>query len=620
MNGLQKIMRKILPFQFKNRKLQTATEYLILIAVVIIIALIVISVLGGIPSIGGGAGSSATEARLKSQGIGVENYAFTNETGIITLKNNKPDLVSVTAIYVDGKECGYGSFALRAGQTRKINCSNITNSGSTYEYSVSMNWTDIESGAKYVQSDSDLKIAGAIVTGLNTNVGSVGSSGGSGSTPLYSGPYALSFGNTSTDYGYAVDIDSSGNTYVGGFFSGYVDFGNGVNVTSLGGQDAFILKLNSGGEAVWVRSYGSSGTERVLDLVLDGSGNAYATGVFANSVNFSYPTNLTSAGGSDVFVVKVDSSGNTQWVKGFGNTGGDEAYSVSFFGSDVMITGYAYGNVDFSDGVTYNVPAYCYALRADDVTGSSIYLEAFNSSTACAFRGAETLSDGVTVVYSGYYMGTMNVSTSTLTSEGNTDIFVAMVTYSGGGLTTPSYVFNRSYGNTSNDWPNFVSVDSSDNAYIGGYFRNDIDFGDSVSLSGSTTSNDAVLFSVNSTGHTQWARNFSSSVSNDAHEVDFDSSGNSYVAVEFGGNVDFGGGYSVNSPSSKKSAIVKLNSAGVTQNMTLFNSSSDLRAYSVALDSSDRVYLTGYFQGDGYFNSTTNLTASGSDIFLVRYE
>lgn len=160
------------------RKSQTATEYLIILAVVIVIALIVIGVLGGIPFIGGGASSSASEARLKSLGIGVENYAFSNISGIISFKNNKADSVSVTAVYVDGKECGYGSFILKAGQIRKMNCTNITSSSEIYEYSLSVNWTDVNSGSKYVQDFDDLKVGGSVSLGLNTNVGRGGSVAG----------------------------------------------------------------------------------------------------------------------------------------------------------------------------------------------------------------------------------------------------------------------------------------------------------------------------------------------------------------------------------------------------------------------------------------------------------
>ena len=72
------------------------------------------------------------------------------------------------------------------------------------------------------------------------------SSSSSSSSQSY---FAVTFGGTSSDIGYGITVDSSGNSYITGIFRGTVDFGSG-NVTSPGGTDIFVLKLNSSGAGI----------------------------------------------------------------------------------------------------------------------------------------------------------------------------------------------------------------------------------------------------------------------------------------------------------------------------------------------------------------------------------
>ena len=69
---------------------------------------------------------------------------------------------------------------------------------------------------------------------------------------------SITFGGTETDFSYGVTVDGSGNVYVTGTFQNTVDFGAG-NVTSAGGNDGFVVKLNSAGQAVVAPGGGDGG-------------------------------------------------------------------------------------------------------------------------------------------------------------------------------------------------------------------------------------------------------------------------------------------------------------------------------------------------------------------------
>jgi hypothetical protein len=114
-----------------------------------------------------------------------------------------------------------------------------------------------------------------------------------------------------------VAVDASGNMYVTGDFSGTADFDPGAgtaNLTSAGSVDAFVVKLDASGTYVWARQFGGSDYDGSSGVAVDGSGNTYVAGRFVGTADFdpsAGTANLTSAGMSNAFVVKLDALGKT---------------------------------------------------------------------------------------------------------------------------------------------------------------------------------------------------------------------------------------------------------------------------------------------------------------------
>ncbi|GAA4353404.1 hypothetical protein GCM10023185_14010 [Hymenobacter saemangeumensis] len=76
-----------------------------------------------------------------------------------------------------------------------------------------------------------------------------------------------------------------------------------------------------------------------LATATDGAGNVYVTGGFEGTVRFG-TTQLTSAGGSDVFVAKWSSAtGRWIWAYGGGGTGFDTGHSIAVSGNSIYLTG-----------------------------------------------------------------------------------------------------------------------------------------------------------------------------------------------------------------------------------------------------------------------------------------
>ena len=77
----------------------------------------------------------------------------------------------------------------------------------------------------------------------------------------------------------------------------------------------------------WVKQIGTSGLNRGYSLKTDKLGNIYVTGSFQGTVQFG-GVNVTSKGGSDIFIAKYSNSGNLIWIKTPGGTGYDDGYSM----------------------------------------------------------------------------------------------------------------------------------------------------------------------------------------------------------------------------------------------------------------------------------------------------
>jgi len=172
--------------------------------------------------------------------------------------------------------------------------------------------------------------------------------------------WAKSMGGTSSDIGRDIVVDNLGNVYTTGYFEKNVDFDPNTGVYNLtasgtnGYYDVFIQKLDANGNFLWAKSMGSTGFDMGTSITLDNLGNVYSTGGFQGTVDFdpgpgsSYLTALTVSN-QDIYIQKLDSSGNFIWAKsmgGIGNNGTGESIVVDNSGN-IYTTGFFKDTVDF---------------------------------------------------------------------------------------------------------------------------------------------------------------------------------------------------------------------------------------------------------------------------------
>lgn len=115
--------------------------------------------------------------------------------------------------------------------------------------------------------------------------------------------WALEYGDTGTDKAYSVASTSDG---------GYLVVGE-----SDSGMAMRALKISSTGTLTWAKSYGGNKVEKGY-AVVPASGGFLIAGI----------TTSFGAGSKDVYLVKIDTSGEKLWGRVYGGTGNDTAYGA----------------------------------------------------------------------------------------------------------------------------------------------------------------------------------------------------------------------------------------------------------------------------------------------------
>ena len=132
-----------------------------------------------------------------------------------------------------------------------------------------------------------------------------------------------------------------------------------TNSSSNGKTDLIVFKSDTSGNLIWAKKYGGIGNEQSNNLCIDAQGNVIVTGNFEGIGTFDNLT-LTSTGGTDVFVLKLNTNGTTLWARNFGSSSDCNGVDVcTDFNNDIYVVsntldtfGFA-GTTTVVDGTPY---------------------------------------------------------------------------------------------------------------------------------------------------------------------------------------------------------------------------------------------------------------------------
>lgn len=352
--------------------------------------------------------------------------------------------------------------------------------------------------------------------------------------------WAADLGGSSYDVGQAISVDGSGNVYVTGDFEGSATFGPFL-LTGPGSDDAFVAKLNASGVVQWAKNVSGAGSSSFgLGLKVDSSGNVYTTGSFTGTANFGSPVN--SNGSADAFAWKLDTSGNSVWAIGLGGIGYDTGYGLGLDSSgNPYVVGSFSNLVNFgATPLTSTGLSDIFVTKLSASTGSVTWATQMGGSDYDEGY-AIALDSSNNVFVTGYFNQTATFGGFSLTSTGGDDAFVAKLSNTGT-VTWVRGLGGSGYDNAyalAVDSSGNVYVTGS---FYHQLRLNIPGASSPYTLTGTPTANayDMFFARFNSNGDLAWARDLGGSDSwNAGFGVWVDSSAATYLTGQFSGTVNF---------------------------------------------------------------------------------
>ncbi|MDR2010452.1 MAG: T9SS type B sorting domain-containing protein [Bacteroidales bacterium] len=265
--------------------------------------------------------------------------------------------------------------------------------------------------------------------------------------------WAKALGSGNDEIAGGICIDDDDNIIFTGYFKHTIEF-EGEVIFSNGGINVFVAKFNTSGSLIWLKRYGNLQRDSYgLDIASDSDGNIFVTGEFINRIDFD-PFHIISLGGSDIFIAKLNSSGEPQWLRGGGTNLDDVAGAVTTDENGNSHVCYR-KNQSVNQGVIqkYN-------------PGGTLVLNINFGNTGNVYPNDIIVDNNENIFITGMYEQNADFGDGAENSNGGPDYF--LVKY----LNDGTFSYKNFGGSPYSDSGNAIWIDNSGNIITGGMYQN----------------------------------------------------------------------------------------------------------------------------------------------------
>ena len=341
-------------------------------------------------------------------------------------------------------------------------------------------------------------------------------------------------GGVGGDVGWGIGVDRVGNIYSTGEFEGTAGWGPGDSMTVWGSNDIYLTKHSNSGQLIWAKKFGYTSDDKARALVVDRDGNIYLTGYFSGTARFG-SINVTSSGNNDVFIAKIDSAGDPQWVRKGGGSREDRGRGVALDRQgNVFITGTFTQSANFS-GTTLNSQGKN-SLFVTKYDNNGNFQWAKGAGTCCDTTRGNAISVDLNgdAYIAGYFKDNTTIGSNSFTAFGSSDIFVAKYNGSNGNV-----IWSKQAGGPYEDLAFACAFDTVKNQlYVTGQVDDHGNFG-SIYV-GSAGNRDVVIAAYDANGTELWARPGGGNQRDAGQAITYDTLGNIYTTGFFNDTASFG--------------------------------------------------------------------------------
>ncbi len=390
----------------------------------------------------------------------------------------------------------------------------------------------------------------------------------------------------------SLDVDNNGNFYISGMFTNMLDLDLSINqhmiYAPIGEQHSFVAKYDNNGVLLWVKQIDTSnpnGSSFKSSLQVDETGNVYIIGDFIGEVDFDPSIDsvvLNAYGTQDMYIQKLDSSGNLEWVEQIktdkdptdANYTDDYSFSLYFdsYGNP-YVTGTFSCTIYFNPGTGSNiltpegdVDMYVFKMNA---LGDFSWAKQMGSPTAEVTYVTHTLDQEDNILVFGIFDGAVDFDPSAgeelYDAIGNFDYFVLKLDSSG----NFNWVKVMESTGGAHSMNGGITTDNNNNVYTcfgltdGLFIPNDLDtlyLQTDSSITGVLS--EIVVLKLDSNGYVNWGINYGGSSVDLAFDILVDELDMIYITGYFNNDMDFDPNspvYEVNATGDANGFLQKLN-------------------------------------------------------------
>lgn len=423
----------------------------------------------------------------------------------------------------------------------------------------------------------------------------------------------VQFGSTGFDNVAAMATDDNGNKYLTGFFSGTTKFGS-VSLTSDGGTDIFVLKMDKDDKVLWANKIGSSAsTDIVADLDIDDNGDVYILGSYQNRITIhNTGGNVTfSHNQPDVFFAQYSTNGA---LKDAGYFGGSVPYGA--VGIDAIEDGRVFATGSYNSNTTSDPNIWVAQLSLNTVSPAVALIGGSSAEYVNAIHATE---DG-DISLAGAFQGTMQFgvfSNSTLTAQGDIDGFLVSLNFSATLISS----IRIPAKNSSSFCSVFDMAFDGNDIYLTGVFSGEISFASTTlrSVNGEIQTFYSKLryIPASSSYQLEYADRLDATSDCRPTSLVYNSNEEMCLAGYYAGSINYGSSEKITSKGDADAYYALIDADGDVDFMLSAGSSiNNDRAFAIT-EYQDEVSIAGFFTSTASFSGNSVTSSGDADMFIA---
>ena len=452
--------------------------------------------------------------------------------------------------------------------------------------------------------------------------------------------YVVTTGNGG-DEAHGIVLDASGNVYVSGTLGGATDFLAEPGGSGSYFRNAFLMRLDpNDGSRVWVGAIEAQSEAEALEIR---GGYVYVGGNFSGIVNFGSTGVIDKhqSGSYRGFVAKFDLDGNYVWSRALG----DYVYGIGVASNDdVYVSGDFYGaslfdSIGKTDSYTIGLNAGAFITKFLS-NGDYVWTEVLTGTDGNGFAHVNSLSINANdeIYLAGSFQGDLDLDLTDALDVRNSKTFGSdsflLKLQDDVPFTTPGvhvYNWTQSHGGASVEFGKDVVADSLGNTYVVGSFYGSADFypGDPIETHISAGQSDIFISrrnadDINTNDNYVWTRTFGGTGYDEAYSVAVDEENSVYITGYFSGSVNFDpdddltDSLRISKGGSRDVYVLKLDDLGKFVWVRTFGGIYHDYGHDIAIDGSN-IYVTGEFKHSVTIGNYPSIVSKGStDVFVAE--